>query len=599
MGISISSFANSIYSPEQIRELSRVQSKIVLKGDAYTGTYVNGAPHIKPANPNAVQNYYTDNGTSVTFSTLSTLRNYYDLQSNGTPMQIWQDPLNQNNIHVVYMFSNDPGTSWPDRTMQYFFSSDRGATWSFIGNVPASGRSGYGMVTGTSTGNALIALHTGAGSNPNVRTQFYIDAFPGLGSFTNLDPGAPQDSKYLWPRVVTTQPSSLVNRYAFIASSSTEDSAFYNVGTSLVASTYTGYRLINSSQAETYSLARGTDGRIGVAYIVDEARFPSEYGSVWFMESTDNGNTFAAPVKIFSANFSGDSLGGLRGVSIVYQNTVPKVAFETVKQTTAGNYFGGAPNNIRFWSTSLPGSDPNRSIIVADSNNVPYAPMLGSNDVEGPVCRPSLGISSDNADLFMAFMVQNDATAGTDTSSFNDIYLTVSGNGGVSWKRPWMVTPTSPRVDWAYVTVSPTNDKSGNTDYINMVVQRDTIPGANVNSPNSLTDAKAVFMRASYDSPIGINPISSIADKFELSQNYPNPFNPVTNIRFTLPQISNVTLKVYGIDGKEVATLVNNELVSAGTKEVSFNASTFASGIYFYTITAGDFRETRKMMLVK
>lgn len=599
ISISASSFANSIYTKEQIKQLSQIESKIVLKGDSYTGTYVNGAPHIKPANPNAIQNYYTDNSISVTFTELSTMRNYYDLQSNGTPMQIWQDPTNPNNIHAVYMFSNDPGTTWADRTVQYFFSSDRGVTWSYISNVPASGRSGYGMVTGTATGSAFIALHTGAGSNPNVRTQFYVDAFPGLGSFTNLDPGAPQDSKYLWPRVVMTQPSSLVNRYAFIASSSTEDSAFYNVGTSLIASTYTGYRVINSSQAETYSLAKGTDGRIGIAYIVDEVRFPSDNASVFFMESTDNGNTYTTPVKIFSANFNSDSLGALRGVSLVYQNTVPKVAFETVKQTTSGSYFGGAPNNIRFWSTSLPGSDPNRSIIVADSNNVPYAPMIGSNDVEAPVCRPSLGVSSDNADLFMAFMVQNQATAGTDTSAYNDIYLTVSGNGGVSWKRPMMVTPTSPRMDWAYVTVSPTNDKAGNIDYINMLVQRDTIPGANVNSPNSNTNAKPVFIRVSYDSPIGINPISSTAGNFELAQNYPNPFNPVTNIRFTLPKVANVTLKVYGIDGKEVATLVNNELVSAGTKEVAFNASTFASGIYFYTITAGDFKETKKMMLVK
>ncbi|MBN8569560.1 MAG: T9SS type A sorting domain-containing protein [Ignavibacteria bacterium] len=596
--ISAASFANSIYTKDQIKELSRIESKIVRNGDTYKGVYVNGNPRIIPGNPNGGQQPYTDNGTTVTYLELGPSRNFYDLQSNATPVQIWQDPINQNNIHALYMFSSDPGTAWADRTMQYFFSSDRGVTWEFISNVPAEGRSGYGMITGTATGQAFVGLHTAVGANTNLRAQFYIDAFPGLGSFTNLDPGG-DVSKYQWPRVIMTQPASLINRYVFVASSSEEDSAFVNVGTSTLSSSFSGYRLINSSQAETYSLARGTDGRIGLAYIVDEARFPTEYGGVFFMESTDNGSTFSAPTKIFAANFNTDSLGALRGISLLYQGTVPKVAFETVKQTTAGNYFGGAPNNIRFWSTSLPGSDPTRSIIIVDSNNVPYAPMLGSNDVEAPVCRPSLGQSSDGTNLFMAFMVQNEMLGGIDSSSYNDIYLTASGNGGASWKRPAMITPTSPRMDWSYVSLSPTNDIAGNVNYINMMVQRDSVPGSNVNSANPGTNAHPVFMRAAYDAPIGINPVSSVADKFQLQQNYPNPFNPTTNIRFTLPKLANVTLKVYGVDGREVATLINNELIGAGTKEISFNGITLASGLYFYTLSAGDFKETKKMMLVK
>ena len=154
-------------------------------------------------------------------------------------------------------------------------------------------------------------------------------------------------------------------------------------------------------------------------------------------------------------------------------------------------------------------------------------------------------------------------------------------------------------MDWAYVSVSKINDKSGNTDYINMTMQRDTVPGSHVNTDNPGTNAKPFFVRVSYPSPIGINPVNTIAEDYSLMQNYPNPFNPVTNIRFSLPKISNVTLKVYSAEGKEVAVLVNNEIVNAGTKEVSFNASNLASGVYFYTITAGDFRETKKMLLLK
>jgi hypothetical protein len=597
ISMSAASFANSIYTKEQIDKLSRIQSRIVLNGDAYKGEYINGAPHIVPANPNSTQNYYTDNITA-SFYQLSNLRNYYDLQSNGSAMQIWQDPANLSNIHVVYMSSQDPGTTWPDRTMQYYFSSDKGTTWSFIGNVPASGRSGYGMVTGLPNGNAVVGLHAGVGATTNVRVQFYVDAFPGLGSFTNLDPGG-EANKFSWARIVLTQASSPVNKFVFCASSLSEDSAFYNIGKSFTASSFEGYKLINSSQAETYALARGTDGRIGLAYIVDEKRFPADYGCIFFRESTDNGTTFSTPTKIFNANFNTDSLGGLRGISLLYQGNTPKLVFETIKQTTASSYIGGAPNNIRFWSTSLPGSDPNRSIIIADSNNVPYAPMVGSNDVEAPVCRPSIGQSSDGNDLFVAFMAQNEALGGADSSSYTDIYLTASGNGGASWKRPMLITPTSPRMDWAYVSVSPVNDKSGLTNYINMTMQRDSVPGSNVNTANEGTNAVPFFVRATYVAPIGINPINSVADKFELKQNYPNPFNPSTSIRFSLTKVSNVTLKVYGADGKEVATLINNELVGSGTKEITFNAANLASGIYFYTLSAGDFKETKKMMLLK
>lgn len=85
---------------------------------------------------------------------------------------------------------------------------------------------------------------------------------------------------------------------------------------------------------------------------------------------------------------------------------------------------------------------------------------------------------------------------------------------------------------------------------------------------------------------------------FELSQNYPNPFNPSTTISFSLPQSSLVTLKVYDILGSEVAELVNGQ-VEAGIHKVNFNAYNLNSGIYFYTIKAGNFTETKKLMLVK
>ncbi len=86
--------------------------------------------------------------------------------------------------------------------------------------------------------------------------------------------------------------------------------------------------------------------------------------------------------------------------------------------------------------------------------------------------------------------------------------------------------------------------------------------------------------------------------EFSLSDNYPNPFNPTTKIKYTVPEMCSVTLKVYDILGKEIVTLVNEEK-PAGSYEVEFNGSHLASGVYFYHIQAGSFSNTRKFILMK
>ena len=110
---------------------------------------------------------------------------------------------------------------------------------------------------------------------------------------------------------------------------------------------------------------------------------------------------------------------------------------------------------------------------------------------------------------------------------------------------------------------------------------------------------------------IGINPFQNNAPlNYTLYQNFPNPFNPVTKIKFSIPSPSPskmergswgevmVSLLIYDLPGREVATLVNEKL-SPGTYEIEWDASNFASGIYFYKLIAGDFVDTKKMVLMK
>jgi len=95
-----------------------------------------------------------------------------------------------------------------------------------------------------------------------------------------------------------------------------------------------------------------------------------------------------------------------------------------------------------------------------------------------------------------------------------------------------------------------------------------------------------------------VEEIPGLAQTYSLEQNFPNPFNPSTKIRFNIPEQGLVSLKVFNLLGEEVANLVNAEM-TAGNYEVDFNAKAISSGIYFYTLKAGNFISTKKMILLK
>jgi hypothetical protein len=92
--------------------------------------------------------------------------------------------------------------------------------------------------------------------------------------------------------------------------------------------------------------------------------------------------------------------------------------------------------------------------------------------------------------------------------------------------------------------------------------------------------------------------VIGIPNQYSLSQNYPNPFNPVTMIKYQLPMTSDVNLSIYNLLGQKVANLVNKKQ-QAGYHQVEWDASGFASGVYYYRIEAGEFQDVKKMILIK
>ena len=162
----------------------------------------------------------------------------------------------------------------------------------------------------------------------------------------------------------------------------------------------------------------------------------------------------------------------------------------------------------------------------------------------------------------------------------NEVYHKISIDGGASWANDTRLT----------------NDPgASNTPSINIsgsalhIVWNDNRDG----------NTEIYYKRNPTGNPIGITPISTnVPSGYSLSQNYPNPFNPVTNINFALPNTSNVKLAVFDMNGREVAVLVNGQY-SPGTYKVDYDASSLASGVYFYKLITKDFTATKKMILIK
>ena len=124
------------------------------------------------------------------------------------------------------------------------------------------------------------------------------------------------------------------------------------------------------------------------------------------------------------------------------------------------------------------------------------------------------------------------------------------------------------------------------------------VVGAYLDDDNG-TDAGSAYVYSGFTTPVGVeNEEVGLPVEFSLSQNYPNPFNPVTVIEYELPEASEASLVIYNLRGEEIARLVDGQQ-QAGYHKVIWNASNVASGVYFYRLQAGNFVQTRKLVLLK
>ncbi len=225
---------------------------------------------------------------------------------------------------------------------------------------------------------------------------------------------------------------------------------------------------------------------------------------------------------------------------------------------------------------------------------------------------PITGASSPGAYSFcMGFNDMNTGIAGMVTATPTVLPLALSTNGGSTWTAtsytpagvPYAmkVVPGSNYGWYGSQNVYRTTNVGAPTTWTSQLTLSTTnlcysITMLNVNTGWCGTQTGQIYK---YHDIVGIDPNNtSVPKNFSLMQNYPNPFNPTTNIRYSIPVASQVSIKIYDALGNEVRTLVN-EYRSVGNYVESFDASNLASGIYFYTLHAGDYVQTKKMSLIK
>ncbi len=371
---------------------------------------------------------------------------------------------------------------------------------------------------------------------------------------------------------------------------------------------------------------------------------PSDSSRILFARSTDAGTTFTGITRL--SRFGGDCVDE----DYTTEGSVPAVGPNGEVYVAWSGPMGINNFKIFFDRSTDGGTTWLENDIVAASQ--PGGWDLGSGS---PTGRGVLGINRANGLPVTVCDISNGPYRGTIYINYldsagtrdRDVKVVKSTNGGLNWSAPIRVNDdaagkeqfftwlTIDRVtgylycvfyDRRNYTDNSTDvylarSTNGGTTWINERISSGPfIPNYttffgdynNISAHNGMVRPIWIYLQsgtmraytAIINFPVGLNQISAETPRsFALSQNYPNPFNPETKIRFDVPSgvsssLTPVSLKVYDIQGKEVEVLVNQNM-QPGKYEIGFSGTKLSSGIYFYTLESGKYRETKKMILTK
>lgn len=279
--------------------------------------------------------------------------------------------------------------------------------------------------------------------------------------------------------------------------------------------------------------------------------------------------------SMYSAPISGG--GGGTQVTILQQGfdaSFPPSGWQVIVNNASFTWQSGNPQNNNF------------NTIDPSSVSSAICPWVAQNQNEW-IITPAFNLGSGNASLEFY------AAYSTQWLGFATLKLNISTDGGSNWQQIWEADNDGQGFMWRQKIIDLT--AYSNRQNLKLAWQY-------VGNDGDLVGIDGIKLVGFVFTSVEVVD-DNIPDKFELSYNYPNPFNPSTKFRYALPEARNVKIIVYDINGSKVTELVNN-YQSAGTYEVTWNGKNdfgqqVASGTYIYSVQAGDFVQTKKMVLLK
>jgi hypothetical protein len=508
---------------------------------------------------------------------------YFDFQCNaGATQYIRVDPSDPtgNTIHIIMMEASDSTSpTGNSRGTYYGYSTNGGSSWNTFGlaRIPDR-RSGYpslDLLQGSTQG-TVIANHNDAGAG--VSSYVYVDSPPGGGAFAEIGtPPALGGDEPIWACVAGASNGSIVVN----ASRSTANTDWRTRTADFVS--WDAWTEVTPSASAGIPTKSNSTGR--VASLLNTS-FAGDNG-IYLLESTNNGVTWPATASLLvpQNRIAGpDTFQYTLGSDLVYNgNTLYAVCGEL---NANGSVLTDSAQ-ITFWSQAT------GFVVAASKRNTPGVaafenlPTLNTITLD----MPSIGLSGNT--IVVAYQAMMEGDTSTNRYNCNDIFMVTSSNGGATWSTPRNLS-NSRGLDDRFVSVSPWNPEG----VVNLVWQEDTEAGGNIIADPGATVqlTRQVFLRTS--TTVGVEQGALSPSSFSLDQNYPNPFNPTTTISYTLGQASRVSLKVYDMLGRSVAT-IQDQFVASGSHRVPFDASVLPSGVYVYRLQAGTFTQSRKMILLR
>jgi hypothetical protein len=242
-----------------------------------------------------------------------------------------------------------------------------------------------------------------------------------------------------------------------------------------------------------------------------------------------------------------------------------------------------------WWQPSASGStigvlNPTFKIVASPKYSGSGSGMISYQwqNTSGGVCREhnSSGYSIESGALVGLWIYGDNSGNDLELWFYYSTTFTAVSVGSIDW------------TGWKLVTVPVSSIPSGNRRFASVVIKQKA--GAAMSGAIYI-DALSIGTSVS---SVNRESGSVLPESYRLEQNYPNPFNPSTHIQFSIPAAQAVRLSVHDVLGRECAALVN-ETLQAGTYTIDWNAGAFPSGVYFYTLRAGSFSQTKKLLLNK